>query len=102
MVTWSADPDSHGTSQSSRTPLPGDPIPPPGVASTRHAKLEQTYMQALCICSTNNKSNYGASLPVLKSKLLQCPYCVRYGEETGSFVFKSSFSTGPLRHSVTP
>lgn len=73
MVTWSADPDSHGTSQSSRTPLPGDPIPPPGVASTRHAKLEQTYMQALCICSKNNKSNYGASLPVLKSKLLQCP-----------------------------
>lgn len=71
MVTWSADLDSHVNSYSSMTPVPGDPIPTPGVASTRHARLEQTYMQALCICSKNNKSSYGASLPVLKSKLLQ-------------------------------
>jgi hypothetical protein len=44
----------------------------------------------------------GSHYRCLNLNYCKCSYWACHGEKTGSFDFKPAFSTGPLRHSVTP
>lgn len=79
---------SHVNSRASVTPVPGGLKLTPSVASTRHAQCEHIYVHIKII-----NLIMGSYYRCLNVNYYMCLYCVHYGEETGSFYLKSSFST---------